>query len=153
MPRTRGSLLTFNLVFAAVILVAFSTTTRAQASNPITDPSVCVQQAVRLQASQLSKLIVKRLQPAPEGLLDKSTLRGSVTVEVCVDEQGKVVSVKALSGSPAAFQSVIESVRQWGFRVYKRGGLPQAVSGRIKVNFNFQSRASGSDPSDNPKPK
>jgi len=88
----------------------------------------------------------------PDGLLDKSTLRGSVTVEVCVDEPGKVVLVKAVSGSSVAFQSVIESVRQWEFRAYKKEGIPKTVSGRIKVNFDFQSSAN-SDPGGNPRPK
>jgi len=138
MRHTRNSFRLFLAACAFTFLVLFTVTLRAQNRESATDPTECSRHAVRLHSSQLNELIVKRTEPVPDGLLDKSILHGTVTVEVCVDEHGQAVSIKAISGPPAAFQSVIASVRQWEFRVYERGGSPHAVSGRLKVNFDFQ---------------
>ena len=64
-------------------------------------------------------------------------VEGTVEVEVMIDESGKVVTAKAVSG-PAVFRdSAVKAALQARFTPSKLSGLPVKVSGKIVYNFKM----------------
>ena len=62
-------------------------------------------------------------------------LQGTVTVQVLIDESGKVISAKAVSGHPLLIPGTIQAASQARFSPTKLGGQPVKVSGLINYNF------------------
>ena len=62
---------------------------------------------------------------------------GLVSVEVIVDETGKVISARAISG-PAALRDVaVQAANRAKFSPTKLSGQPVKISGRIDYNFTL----------------
>ena len=63
---------------------------------------------------------------------------GSVNVQVLIDESGKVVSAKAISGNPLLRVAAQQAAYQARFSPTTLGGQPVKVSGVITYNFVLQ---------------
>jgi protein TonB len=63
---------------------------------------------------------------------------GTVTVQVLVDEEGKVVTAHAVSGHPLLQAAAVQAARQARFSPTKLSGQPVKVSGVIIYNFVAQ---------------
>lgn len=63
---------------------------------------------------------------------------GSVTVQVTIDEQGNVISAKAVSGHPMLQESAVAAAREAKFKPTTLDGQPVKVSGVITYNFELQ---------------
>ena len=61
--------------------------------------------------------------------------QGSVTVQVLIDEEGKVISAVPVSGHPLLQQSAASAVRQWRFTPTRLSGQPVKVSGVVIINY------------------
>ena len=62
--------------------------------------------------------------------------QGTVVVQVLVDETGKVIEARAVSGaSPALRQAAESAARRWRFTPTLLSGVPVKVSGTITFNF------------------
>jgi TonB family protein len=77
--------------------------------------------------------------PAPTYPEQARRLRvsGLVEVEVIVDETGKVISAKALSGPSALRDVAVQAALRARFTPTKLSGLPVKISGRINYNFSL----------------
>ena len=62
-------------------------------------------------------------------------VQGPVTVQVLIDEEGRVISAKAVSGHPLLVPGAIGAARQARFSPTKLGDQPVKVSGVITYNF------------------
>jgi protein TonB len=60
---------------------------------------------------------------------------GTVTVQVLIDETGRVVSAQAVSGPPLLRAAAAQAARQALFSPTTLGGQPVKVSGVITYNF------------------
>jgi TonB family protein len=60
---------------------------------------------------------------------------GKVTIEIIIDEDGNVISAKALDGKPTLVKASIKAVRQSKFAPTKLAGIPVKVTGTIVYNF------------------
>jgi len=65
-------------------------------------------------------------------------LQGAVNVQVLIDETGKVVSAKAISGHPILIPEAQRAAMQSRFTPTTLGGQPVKVSGVIVYNFVMQ---------------
>jgi TonB family protein len=65
-------------------------------------------------------------------------IQGAVSVQVLIDESGKVVSAKAVSGSAALVHVAEEAALRARFSPTKLGDQPVKVSGVITYNFVLQ---------------
>jgi len=65
-------------------------------------------------------------------------LQGSVNVQVLIDENGKVISAKAVSGHPILIPEAQRAAMQSRFTPTTLGGQPVKVSGVIVYNFVMQ---------------
>lgn len=63
---------------------------------------------------------------------------GTVTVQVVVDEQGRVVSASAISGHRLLQQAAVNAARQARFSPLLQAGQPVKVSGILTYNFVLQ---------------
>ena len=62
-------------------------------------------------------------------------LQGTVAVQVLIDETGKVVSAKALSGHPLLVPESVRAALQARFSPTLIGDTPVKISGVITYNF------------------
>jgi TonB family protein len=63
---------------------------------------------------------------------------GVVSVEVVIDETGKVISARAVSGSPFLREAAIKAAKRARFTPSKLSGQPVKVSGTVNYNFTAQ---------------
>jgi TonB family protein len=61
-----------------------------------------------------------------------------VTVEVLLDEQGKVISARALDGNPFLRQAAVNAARLARFSPTILSGQPVKVAGVITYRFNLE---------------
>jgi TonB family protein len=76
-------------------------------------------------------------KPAPEypEIARAARAQGVVTVQIIVDEEGNVVSARAVSGHPLLQQAAVAAARQAKFSPTRLSGQPVKVSGVVTYNF------------------
>jgi len=74
-------------------------------------------------------------KPAYPKVAKAAAASGTVTVQVIVDETGKVTSATAVAGHPLLRQSAVQAAYQARFTPTKLEGKPVKVSGVISYNF------------------
>ena len=77
--------------------------------------------------------------PAPvyPEIARRSRTSGKVEVEVVVDENGKVISARAVSGPPTLREVAAEAASRARFSPTKLSGQPVKIVGRIDYNFTL----------------
>ncbi len=89
-----------------------------------------------LFVDSLQTLAVKLAIPSLSAFESSRNIGGLVTVEIVIDENGKVTSAKAMSG-PKFFYKVCETAaRRSTFKPYLVDGKPVKITGFINYNFN-----------------
>ena len=74
-------------------------------------------------------------KPVYPEVAKRMRIQGNVTVQVLIDEQGRVVSAKAVSGSPFLLIEAQKAAMQARFSPTRLGDQPVKVSGVITYNF------------------
>jgi len=77
-------------------------------------------------------------QPAYPPIARAARAQGTVTVQILVDEEGRVSAAQAICGHPLLRSAAVASVRQWLFSPTLLDGKPVLVTGVVTVNFNLQ---------------
>lgn len=93
---------------------------------------------IRLASSIISSKIISKPTPAYPMLAKQARVQGVVTVEILVDEQGRVVAAQATSGPPLLRMAAQQSAYQARFSPTSISGQPVKVSGVINYNFILQ---------------
>jgi len=75
--------------------------------------------------------------PAYPELARRMRTGGLVEVEVVVDENGKVISARALSGPPSLRDVAVQAANRARFSPTKLSGQPMKITGRINYNFTI----------------
>ena len=79
-------------------------------------------------------ILVKPRYPAP-ALARAGHASGTVVVEVLIDEEGKVIAAKAISGHPLLWGVSVEAAKNSFFSPTLIAGTPVKVTGVIQYNF------------------
>ena len=88
---------------------------------------------VKLSAQSAQKLLLKRVTPVwPKDLQE---VTGMVVLLANIDDRGRVLNLKAVSGPPMLLDSSIVAVRQWHYRPYKLNGQRIGFNTTITVPF------------------
>lgn len=90
---------------------------------------------IRKSGGVLQGSATKRVEPAYPPLAKAALVSGSVVVEVTVDEEGNVISARAISGHPLLKDTAIAAARGWTFTPTRLQGDPVKVIGTITFNF------------------
>jgi protein TonB len=95
-------------------------------NKPLRVPSIVLQ----------GKVIERRVPIYPE-LARRIRLQGDVAVEVIIAPEGRVESVRAVSGHPMLTQSALDAARIWRFAPTLLNGVPVRVTGVITFVFKL----------------
>lgn len=83
----------------------------------------------------LNGKVTSKPQPAYPPIARAARAQGVVTVQVTVDEEGYVISARAVSGHPLLQQAAVQAARQARFTPTLLEGKPVKVAGVITYNF------------------
>lgn len=101
----------------------------------------CPADIERLSQEQVRKL-VKKAQPIdPPPLSSRMHFSGTMELAIRVSAEGVVDCVSIVSGHALLYGAVIDSVRRWEFRPYKRDGLSKPFCGRIVLRYEVSDHA------------
>jgi TonB family protein len=76
--------------------------------------------------------VLHRVEPDYPEEARAQGIEGAVVADVFIDQEGKVVDVKTVSGAPVLAQAVSDAVKQWVFK--PRG---EAMETRVTLNFRL----------------
>ena len=67
-------------------------------------------------------------------------IEGEVILEATINEQGRVVESRALSGHPLLVAAAIQSVSKWRYAPTILNGTPWPVLLKVRVTFSLSNR-------------
>lgn len=78
-------------------------------------------------------------KPAPvyPAIAKAAGVQGLVSVQVLIDEQGRVISAKVTNGHPLLQQAAVQAVYKWKFAPTLLSGQPVKVTGVVSCNFTL----------------
>jgi protein TonB len=71
-------------------------------------------------------------------LARQARVAGTVRVEASIGKDGKVKSVRAISGPPLLKRAAEDAVRQWKYQPGMLNGVPTEVTTQVDVGFTLQ---------------
>jgi protein TonB len=92
---------------------------------------------VRKSGGVLAGEATKRVEPTYPPLAKAARVSGAVVVEVIINEDGGVVSARAVSGHPLLRDPAVNAARGWRFKPTLLSGQPVKVVGTITFNFSL----------------
>ena len=111
---------------------------------PRLDPPKPTPQAVetnnkplRVPSTVLQGKVIERRVPIYPELARRIRLQGDVAVEVIISPEGRVESVRAVSGHPMLTQAALDSARTWRFGPTFLNGVAVRVTGVITFVFKL----------------
>ena len=101
---------------------------------------VVVKPPSTLKVSQgvLTAKAISLPQPPYPSLAKQIRIQGPVTVQILVDEEGRVISAQTMSGHPMLLAAAKEAALRARFTATKLSGQPVKVQGLITYNFVLQ---------------
>ena len=118
------------LVFSFCMFTTSQAQTASQQDATPTPPRI-----VRKAGGVLQGSVVKRVTPSYPPAAIEAHVSGAVVVEVTVDEEGKVMSARAVAGHDLLKDAAVEAARGWVFTPTQLSGVPVKVIGTITFNF------------------
>lgn len=101
----------------------------------------------------LEQEAIKKVEPVFPPIAKAARASGAVKVEVTIDETGKVVDARVVSGHPLLRDSALTAARQWKFKPAKISGKTPKVSGILNFNFVLDGdKKSEAEERENPDP-
>ncbi len=116
-----------------------SVLTGAAAPEPLPPPPRPVQKPVVRRGGEVqqSKLI-RRVEPVYPRLAIQARVSGTVILDVKVDEEGNVESIRVLQGHPLLIEAAKDAVAQWKYSPTILNGEPVPVIATVTVIFNLR---------------
>jgi TonB-like protein len=71
------------------------------------------------------------------GALGKNSMKGSITIELVIDSDGKVVCARGVKGHPIAIAAALKSIRHWSFKPVLVDGKSKAMAGSLTLTYDF----------------
>jgi TonB family protein len=125
----------------ALIIVALCVSVPARAAlQDKLEPKPEPPKIIRKSGGVLQGSAIRRVEPSYPPLAKTARVSGTVVVEVTVDEEGKVISARGLSGHPLLKPAAETAARGWEFTPTMLQGTPVKVIGTITFNFNLYSK-------------
>lgn len=97
-----------------------------------------VPQVIRMSTGVLRGNAISLPQPIYPNIAKQIKLQGSVSVQILIDEQGKVISAEAIDGHPILIPEAKRAALRAQFTPTKLSGVPVKVSGVIIYKFGIQ---------------
>ncbi|MEK6289432.1 MAG: TonB family protein [Acidobacteriota bacterium] len=97
----------------------------------------CPPMIIRKSGGVFQGSATRRVEPRYPPDAIAARISGSVVVEVTADEEGRVISARAISGPVELRGVAVEAAKGWAFRPTSLSGTPVKVIGTITFNFNL----------------
>jgi TonB family protein len=127
-PSTNGNCVACNGTPAVVIVD----------DKPPTPPVVKPPTIRNVSQGVLLATAVSLPQPLYPPMAKQIRIQGSVTVQILVNEEGRVISAQTMSGHPMLVAAAKEAALRARFTTTKLSGVPVKVQGLITYNFVLQ---------------
>lgn len=95
------------------------------------------QPPLRISLGVAEQNITFRVNPSYPEAAKPARIQGKVVLSVLVSGEGKVDSIKVISGHPLFIQPAIDAVKQWEYRPFLLNGKPCRVSTTVEVPFSL----------------
>lgn len=138
MPSPKQSLR--KLIFAS-LAISLCFVSAAFAQETQTEEKPQPPKIIRKSGGALQGSATRRVEPAYPPLAKAAQISGSVVVEVTIDEEGNVISARAISGHPLLEDAAVAAARGWTFKPTQLQGVPVKVIGTITFNFTMGDHA------------
>jgi TonB family protein len=92
---------------------------------------------IRKSGGVIHASAVKRVEPVYPPLAKANQVSGIVSVEIVINEEGNVISARAISGHPLLMAAAVEAARQWQFAPTMVSGVAVRVTGTLTFNFQL----------------
>lgn len=104
-------------------------------TEPSTGPAVSSSTKAPINGGVLNDKAINLPQPAYPAVAKAARAYGSVAVQITIDEQGCVISARALSGHPLLQAAAVQAAYQARFSPTRLRGEPVKVTGVVTYNF------------------
>jgi protein TonB len=111
--------------------------TSSPPAAPPSAPAPVVATPVAAAKTASNPKLISSMRPAYPTAAKQSNIQGTVTVYANVDENGKVVSARALSGPLLLRQAAVDSVEQWKYSPGLIDGKPAPSHVTVGVEFRL----------------
>ncbi len=115
-----------------------STAPAVAVDDPPPPPPTPKKPPATISGGVLTGKAVSKPQPTYPPIAKSARAQGTVTVQILVDESGKVVSASAVSGHPLLRAAAVQAAYRARFSPTLLSGQPVKVSGTITYNFTLQ---------------
>ena len=132
----KRNLLLMSVVIACLFALPVGSITARAAQQVRPEPP----KIIRKSGGVLQTSATRRVEPVYPALARTARVSGSVVVEVTVDEEGNVISARAISGHPLLKDAAVNAARGWQFTQTQLSGVPVKVIGTITFNFNLYTK-------------
>ena len=105
---------------------------------PAPKPTPAPKPKTIISGGVLNGKAISKPQPPYPAIARAARAQGTVTVQIVVDEGGRVISATAVSGHPLLQQAAVAAARSARFTPTLLSGQPVKVSGVITYNFVLQ---------------
>jgi periplasmic protein TonB len=105
---------------------------------PVATPTPAPKPRAPISQGVLNGKAISKPTPPYPPIAKAARASGQVVVQIVVDESGKVISAKAVSGHPLLLQAAVQAAYQARFSPTLLSGQPVKVSGIITYQFNLQ---------------
>jgi len=86
----------------------------------------------RIEADIANQSLLKKVEPIVPPLAKALEIGGTVVLDVTISADGKVSSVKVLSGHPMLVPAYVEAVKKWEYKPFMEGGHSVPVVTRVE---------------------
>ncbi len=127
-----------DLAKAAILRIK---TAKAEAAAKVAEAARLAEAAKRptvINVGALNSYAAKLAMPVYSPVHKRMGLHGKVTVTIKLDEEGKVISVKAIDGPKPLWSAAEEAIKQSKFKPVLLDGKPIAANGMITFNFSLK---------------
>ncbi|HEY9232120.1 MAG TPA: TonB family protein [Blastocatellia bacterium] len=129
----KRNLLPMGVVSAFIIAaLGWSVPARAGQQDQPQPPKI-----IRKSGGVLQGSATRRVEPVYPPLAKTARVGGPVVVEITVDETGKVIAARTISGHPLLKSAAEAAARGWEFTPTALQGTPVKVIGTITFNFHL----------------
>jgi periplasmic protein TonB len=112
--------------------VASIVNTPVHVPNPVRET-----QTLKVSQGVSQGMLIKRVQPVYPSSAKQMRVEGTVQLMASITKDGRISSVKQLSGDAILGRAAIDAVRQWKYKPYFLNGEPVEIQTQITVNFKL----------------
>ena len=97
-----------------------------------------VKAPVRVGGMVREPRLITRVEPIYPGVAKQARIEGIVVLEAIITTEGRVASIKLISGHPLLVQAAMEAASQWVYEPTRLNNEPVSVILSMTVNFRLQ---------------